>query len=153
MHHCIGFRSRSEVARPSHQAGHPHASLVRRVFGAAKRPVAFFGQAAVVIGANHQRIVSESAAIESLLGRDVPVTSTKSYTGHMLGGAGGTEAALSILAIQEGFIPASLRAGPVDEKIAIRVATLRIDTPIRRVLSNSFAFGGNNVSVLVGAPR
>jgi 3-oxoacyl-[acyl-carrier-protein] synthase-1 len=97
--------------------------------------------------------VSESAAIESLLGRDVPVTSTKSYTGHMLGGAGGTEAALSILAIQEGFIPASLRAGPVDEKIAIQVATLRIDTPIRRVLSNSFAFGGNNVSVLVGAPR
>ncbi len=97
--------------------------------------------------------LAESTAIESLLGREVPVTSTKSYTGHMLGGAGGTEAALSIMAIEEGFIPASLRAGPVDEKITVRVATERIDGPIRRVLSNSFAFGGNNVSVLVGAPR
>ena len=97
--------------------------------------------------------VAEASAIEGLFGRSVPVVSTKSYTGHMLGAAGGTEAAFAVMAIEAGFIPASLRADPVDEKIAVRVATERIDGPVRRVLSNSFAFGGNNVSVLIGAPR
>ena len=89
--------------------------------------------------------VAESAAIEALLGRDVPVVSTKSYTGHMLGAAGGTEAAFAVMAIEHGFVPASLRADPVDEAVAVRVVQERIDGPVRRVLSNSFAFGGNNV--------
>jgi 3-oxoacyl-[acyl-carrier-protein] synthase-1 len=97
--------------------------------------------------------VAEANAIDSLLGRDVPVVSTKSYTGHMLGAAGGTEAAFATMAIQDGFIPASLRADPVDEKIAIRIAVESIDGRVNRVLSNSFAFGGNNVSVIIGAPR
>jgi 3-oxoacyl-[acyl-carrier-protein] synthase-1 len=97
--------------------------------------------------------VSEAAAIESLIGREVPVVSTKSYTGHMLGAAGGTEAAFSVMAIEQGFLPASLRADPVDEKIAIRISQERLEGSFRRVLSNSFAFGGNNVSVIVGAPR
>ncbi|MFO0689802.1 MAG: beta-ketoacyl-ACP synthase [Myxococcota bacterium] len=97
--------------------------------------------------------VAESAAIEALLGREVPVVSTKGYTGHLLGAAGGSEAAIALLAIEEGWIPASLGAEPVDPKIAIRVATERTTGRFRRVLSNSFAFGGNNVSVLLGAPR
>lgn len=97
--------------------------------------------------------VSEAAAIEALLGREVPVVSTKSYTGHMLGAAGGTEAAFSVMAVSEGWIPGSLRADPVDEKIHVRVAQSRLEGKFERVLSNSFAFGGNNVSVLVGAPR
>jgi 3-oxoacyl-[acyl-carrier-protein] synthase-1 len=97
--------------------------------------------------------VSEAAAIEALFGREVPVVSTKSYTGHMLGAAGATEAALAIVTLQEGWIPASLRADPVDEKIAIRINHSRLDGAVRRVLSNSFAFGGNNISVVLGAPR
>jgi 3-oxoacyl-[acyl-carrier-protein] synthase-1 len=97
--------------------------------------------------------VSEAAAIESLLGCEVPVVSTKSYTGHMLGAAGGTEAAFSVMAVSEGWIPASLRADPVDEKIHVHIAQERMEGRFDRVLSNSFAFGGNNVSVLVGAPR
>ncbi len=96
---------------------------------------------------------AEANAIDALFGREVPVVSTKSYTGHMLGAAGVTEAAFSILALTEGFVPASLRADPVDPKIPIRIATERVDGVFRRVLSNSFAFGGNNVSVLLGAPR
>lgn len=96
---------------------------------------------------------AEATAIESLLGRDVPVVSTKGYTGHLLGAAGATEAAISIMALEEGWIPASLGASPVDPKIGARIATERTDGRYRRVLSNSFAFGGNNVSVLLGAPR
>lgn len=97
--------------------------------------------------------VAEANAIDSLLGQEIPVVSTKSYTGHMLGAAGGTEAAFAVMAIQDGFIPASLRADPVDEKIRIRIAVDAIDGRVNRVLSNSFAFGGNNVSVIIGAPK
>ncbi len=97
--------------------------------------------------------LAESAAIEAILGLEVPVVSTKSYTGHLLGAAGATEAVLSVMSIMEGWIPASLRAGPIDEKIAIRVNETRLDGRVDRVLSNSFAFGGNNISVVIGAPR
>lgn len=97
--------------------------------------------------------VSESAAIEAIFGRDVPVVSTKSYTGHMLGAAGATEVAMAIVSLMEGWIPASLRAGPVDEKIHIRVNEERLDGKVHRVVSNSFAFGGNNISVVIGAPQ
>ena len=97
--------------------------------------------------------VSESAAIEAIFGREVPVVSTKGYTGHMLGAAGATEAAMAIMAVVEGWIPASLRASPVDEKILVNVNQERIDGDVKRVVSNSFAFGGNNISVVIGAPR
>lgn len=97
--------------------------------------------------------VSEAAAIEELFGREVPVVSTKSFTGHMLGAAGATEAAFAVIATQEGWIPGSLRAAPIDPKIHVRVNEQRLEGRFRHVLSNSFAFGGNNISVLIGAPE
>jgi 3-oxoacyl-[acyl-carrier-protein] synthase-1 len=96
--------------------------------------------------------VSEAAAIGSIFGREVPVVSTKGYTGHMLGGAGATEVAIGILAITEGWIPASLRADPIDDQIDIRINVERLEDRFRRIVSNSFAFGGNNISVVIGAP-
>lgn len=96
---------------------------------------------------------AESLAITSVLSHAPPVVSTKAYTGHLLGGAGATEAAIAMLAITEGWIPASLGALPLDESIEARVVAERMDGRFRHVLSNSFAFGGNNVSVLLGAAR
>lgn len=95
---------------------------------------------------------AEAAALGRVLGDTVPVVSTKGYTGHTLGAAGGTEAALAVIAIAEGWIPAAVNLEPLDEAIALHVPTSPIDTPVRRVLSNSFAFGGNNISLLLGAP-
>lgn len=92
---------------------------------------------------------AEANAVVELLGREVPVVSTKAYTGHTLGAAGGTEAILSIFPLRDGWIPASIGASPLDEAIAARIATERTTGRFRRVLSNSFAFGGNNVSVLL----
>ncbi|MFW6052180.1 MAG: beta-ketoacyl-ACP synthase [Myxococcota bacterium] len=96
--------------------------------------------------------VAESKAIARVFGTDVPVVSVKGYVGHTLGAAGGTEAAMAIFALTEGWLPASLGAEPKDEKIAIRVPTEVTRGTFRRVMSNSFAFGGNNVSVLLRAP-
>lgn len=95
--------------------------------------------------------LAEGKAISSLFGRPIPVVSTKGYTGHTLGGAGAIEAVFAALAIEEGWLPASLGAGPLDPKIPIHVPTQVTQGTYRRVLSNSFAFGGSNVSVVVRA--
>jgi len=101
--------------------------------------------------------VVEAGAIAALLGEAAPrvsVISTKGYTGHLLGSAGITEAVLSGLSITGGFVPASLGAAPLDEAIALRGLRIPLATelrPVRRALSNSFAFGGSNVAVILGA--
>lgn len=96
---------------------------------------------------------AESCAVEALLGREVPVVSTKGYTGHTLGACGAVEAIFGIVAIEEGFMPASVGSTPRDPEISIRVLAERLDMTPRYVLSNSFAFGGNNCSVLLGRPE
>ena len=94
---------------------------------------------------------AESAAIHQLFGDRVPVASTKGYTGHMLGAAGATEAVFSIAAIEHGWVPANLGADPVDPAVRISVIRERLERRCRVVLSNSFAFGGNNACVAFGA--
>ncbi|MCA9610056.1 MAG: beta-ketoacyl-ACP synthase [Myxococcales bacterium] len=95
---------------------------------------------------------AESLAIAALFDRRVPVSSTKGYTGHLLGGAGGTEMVFAIHAIRTGRLPATLGATPLDPEVTIDVVTEPREQRVRTVLSNSFAFGGSNVAVVVGAP-
>jgi len=92
----------------------------------------------------------EARAIAEVIGPQVAVASTKGYTGHLLGAAGATEAVLAILAMEQGRIPASLGAAPLDPGITIDVCLMPRQRACRVVLSNSFAFGGSNVSVLLG---
>jgi 3-oxoacyl-[acyl-carrier-protein] synthase II len=72
-------------------------------------------------------------------------------TGHTLGAAGAVEAAICAVSIREGLLPPTLRLDQVDE--ACRNIDLVPETPRqtqpRAVLSNSFAFGGNNTSVVL----
>jgi 3-oxoacyl-[acyl-carrier-protein] synthase-1 len=95
--------------------------------------------------------LSEARAIATLLGSEVPVASTKGYTGHLLGAGGATEAIFAIVSVERGWIPKSLGADPIDTDLGITIATAREDRGCRHVLSNSFAFGGSNVSLLFGA--
>jgi 3-oxoacyl-[acyl-carrier-protein] synthase-1 len=95
---------------------------------------------------------AEAKAIRALFPAPIPVVSTKGYTGHTLGAAGALEFAFAASAIEEGWIPPSLHSDPLDPEIQLSVPTAVVQGRFRRVLSNSFAFGGNNVSVLVGAP-
>jgi 3-oxoacyl-[acyl-carrier-protein] synthase-1 len=93
---------------------------------------------------------AEAAAIARVFGARVPVVSTKGYTGHALGAAGAVEAALGLITIEHGFAPESLGANPIDPELPIAVLQARRPGAFRRVLSNSFAFGGSNVSVILG---
>ncbi|MBL9075888.1 MAG: beta-ketoacyl-ACP synthase [Planctomycetes bacterium] len=95
---------------------------------------------------------AEAKAIGAVFEDQVPVVSTKGYTGHTLGAAGAIEFAFAAAAIEEGWIPPSLGAAPLDPDVKLLVPTEVVRGRFRRVLSNSFAFGGNNVSLLVGAP-
>jgi len=95
----------------------------------------------------------ESGVVNALFGERVPCSSTKHLTGHTLGAAGITEAALSMLILQR-----DLPLPPQDFSQSPRDASLPpcgiIDRPqpLARplILSNSFAFGGNNASILLG---
>ncbi len=97
--------------------------------------------------------IAESKAISALLRSDVPVVSTKAYTGHTLGACGGVEAIFAIHCLREGWVPAALGAHPTDPDIRLNLPAAPLRADLRYVLSNSFAFGGNNCSVLFEAAR
>lgn len=92
---------------------------------------------------------AEGKAVARVFGAELPVVSTKGYTGHTLGGAGATEAAFAMMAIETGTVPCALRVEPLDDALEIHVPTTPLVQKVQRVVSNSFAFGGNNISVVV----
>jgi 3-oxoacyl-[acyl-carrier-protein] synthase-1 len=94
---------------------------------------------------------AEDAAVSALFGARVPCSSTKGWTGHTLGAAGMVEAAISLLAIEHGFMPRSLNTRELDPDIHAAVLLEARDARVEFVLSNSFGFGGTNCSVLFGA--
>lgn len=90
----------------------------------------------------------ETGAIKSLFGveaKRVPVSSTKSQTGHLLGAAGAVEAAVCALAIERSFIPATINLDEPGEDCDLDyVPEGPRDEPVTSALSNSFGFGGQN---------
>ena len=92
---------------------------------------------------------AETRAIVAALGNGVPVSSTKSYFGHTLGAAGGVEAVISVLALLNQTAPPTLRltAAAADCSLDYVPHTPR-PMNMRSVLSNTFGFGGSNVSLL-----
>lgn len=96
----------------------------------------------------------EARAIhETLAGAEPVVVSTKGYIGHTLGAAGANEAAFVLEALTGGWTPASVGCDPQDPELPIDVAGEVREGPVRLAISNSFAFGGSNVSVVFGAPE
>ena len=93
---------------------------------------------------------SEGKAVADLFGDHVPCSSTKGWTGHLLGAAGITEAIIAMLAVEHGFIPGSVNTQRIDPNIAINYRIENGEGKINRVLSNSFGFGGSNCSLVLG---
>ncbi|WP_303903272.1 beta-ketoacyl-[acyl-carrier-protein] synthase family protein [Thiohalomonas denitrificans] len=92
---------------------------------------------------------AEDTAVSSILG-DVPCSSTKGWTGHTLGAAGITEAIISAMAIERGFLPGTLNTGEKDPALKSRLLLENEKRRVERVMTNSFGFGGNNCSLLLG---
>jgi 3-oxoacyl-[acyl-carrier-protein] synthase-1 len=108
--------------------------------------------------ATPQNDAMESRVIDSLFGREVPVSSTKPFTGHTLGAAAAVEAALCWLALQDdnpqGRLPPHLWDGATDPALPalnlVRTGAA-LGRPLRHVLSSSFAFGGSNAVLVLGS--
>lgn len=96
----------------------------------------------------------ETQAIKTLFGAyamRLPVSSTKAMTGHTLGAAGAIEAVVSLLALHHRFIPPTINhREPAPDCDLDYVSEGARDADLRVVLSNSFAFGGNNTALLFG---
>jgi len=98
--------------------------------------------------------VAEARGVRRLFGdRDVPVSSTKSQTGHLLGASGAVELVAALLGMERGFLPPTAGWAEKDPEIDIdpvpgagRAASFDV------FLSNSFAFGGNDSSLCVASP-
>ncbi len=91
----------------------------------------------------------ESMAVVKLFGDQMPITSTKSMTGHLLGAAGAIEAIACVLSTQDSVIPRTINTQNIDEDIKADVVIgNNREQEISYVLSNSLGFGGHNASLL-----
>lgn len=97
--------------------------------------------------------VTETKAIKSLFGEHayrLVVSSTKSMTGHLLGGAGALEAVITALVAREGKIPPTINFSQPDPECDLDYAFNRsVDRPVRVAMTNSFGFGGHNVALVI----
>jgi nodulation protein E len=97
--------------------------------------------------------ITESQAIRSVFGSkadSLPVSSTKSIHGHTLGAAGAIEAAITLLALQHGLVPPTATINSVDPACPIRVVYGEpLIQPLETAISNTFAFGGLNASLVM----
>ncbi|MCA9792015.1 MAG: beta-ketoacyl-[acyl-carrier-protein] synthase family protein [Candidatus Eremiobacteraeota bacterium] len=98
---------------------------------------------------------TESSAIREVFGNhadQVLVTSTKSMHGHTLGAAGALEACATLLALHHRLIPPTIHHQQDDPECPVRVVTGQaLEAPIKTAISNSFAFGGLNAVLALGA--
>jgi len=94
--------------------------------------------------------LTEGKAIERIFGNSVPpCSSTKAFTGHTLGAAGGIEAVFSIMSIEEQCLWPNLNFNKKMNELGFTPVTeLRKNIKVMNVLSNSFGFGGNNTSLI-----
>ena len=96
---------------------------------------------------------AEDLAVGAVFGHDLPCSSTKGYTGHTLGAAGGVEAVISMLALHHGLAPAGINVRRPDPALHIHYLREPLRLALAYVASNSFGFGGSNACLVFGAVR
>ena len=93
---------------------------------------------------------AEGKAVSAVFGSGTPCSSTKGATGHTLGAAGGVEAVICALALQNSLLPAGLNTQHLDPAQSLDYLLENREQPVARTLSNSFGFGGTNCSLIFG---
>jgi 3-oxoacyl-[acyl-carrier-protein] synthase II len=132
-------------------------AMQRRVM---QKALASAGMDAADIGFVHAHATStpvgdrlEAQAITAIFGNDVPVTSTKGHTGHLLGGAGALAAVVVVQALQTGQLPGTLNVEDVDPEVDLNIVTdtahtLAAGSPAAGLV-NAFGFGGHSVALVI----
>jgi 3-oxoacyl-[acyl-carrier-protein] synthase II len=100
---------------------------------------------------------AEARAISEAFGshaKDLLVSSTKSMTGHLLGGAGSLEAGITVLALRDQIAPPTTNIEELDEVCQFGLVKEKaVSVPMEYAMSNSFGFGGTNASLIFRVPR
>ena len=91
----------------------------------------------------------EDLAVAEVFGDRVSASSTKGWTGHVLGACGIVEAVIAGICMEEGFVAGCLGVETLDPMFRSRIAVDNAARPVRRVVSNSFGFGGVNSSLVL----
>ncbi|MHB8666443.1 MAG: beta-ketoacyl-[acyl-carrier-protein] synthase family protein [Burkholderiales bacterium] len=91
---------------------------------------------------------AEAKAVRQVFGANMPCSSSKGATGHTLGAAGGVGAVICALGLQHGLLPAGLNTEQLDPALGLDYLLQNREQAVRRVLSNSFGFGGTNCSLV-----
>jgi 3-oxoacyl-[acyl-carrier-protein] synthase II len=92
--------------------------------------------------------MGEANAIADIFGEDTVVTSTKSMTGHLLGGAGAIESVATVLAVQNDIVPPTINLENPDDQLRVDVPREAREMPVPAAMNDSFGFGGHNVSLI-----
>ena len=99
----------------------------------------------------------ETIALKMALGNSahhIPISSTKSMTGHLLGASGALEAAISIMAMINSVVPPTINLENPDPDCDLNYTpNMSISKPIRTIMSNSFGFGGHNSVLIFNQPK
>ncbi len=93
---------------------------------------------------------AEDMAVTKVFGPAQLASSTKGWTGHTLGAAGMTEVAISVLCLQQQFLPANLNLTQPDPEFQMRIVRETQPAEVGAVLTNSFGFGGSNCALVLG---
>lgn len=95
----------------------------------------------------------EAQAINAIFGADVPVTSTKGHTGHLLGGAGALAAVVVVQSLQTGQLPGTVNIEALDPEVNLNIVTENAHTLAPGTapagLVNAFGFGGHSVALVI----
>ncbi|HSN35193.1 MAG TPA: beta-ketoacyl-ACP synthase, partial [Arthrobacter sp.] len=129
-------------------------AMQRRVM---EKALAMAGLSAGDIGLVHAHATStpvgdrlEAEAIRAVLGNQVPVTSTKSLTGHLLGGAGALGAVVMVQSLKTGAVPGTGNLDEPDEGIDLNVLRGTVEgQPAGAGIANAFGFGGHSTALVI----
>lgn len=150
--HLLGCGESSDGHHMS--APHPEGEGARRAMAAALAAAGLEPEAIDYLNlhgtATPANDAAEDRAVAALFGRRVAASATKGYTGHTLGAAGAVEAAITLIALDEGFIPGTLFHATPDPTLLTPVIRRPESRLLRRAMSNSFGFGGANCSLVFG---
>jgi 3-oxoacyl-(acyl-carrier-protein) synthase len=94
--------------------------------------------------------LAESKAIATLFENPPPLSSIKGATGHSLAASGAIEAAVAAICLQENLIPGNTGCTEPDPKLPVSPVLKPVSAKLSAILSNSFGFGGNNASLVIG---
>lgn len=150
MAQICGYATFADAYHPT--APHPEGLGLKRALNSALTQAGISASQVDFVNA-HGTSTSNNDAVEGkviaeLFGQKVPVVSTKAYTGHTLGAAGGIEAVFTVQAILDQKLPTTAGFSLFDPECSIQPTTDNVKVDAEFAISNSLAFGGNNSTLV-----